>query len=300
MRWTVGRRSSNIEDRRGTGGGGFGPGAKIGGAGGIGVIVLALVAMFFGVDPRIVLDGAGGLGGGAGYEEPAGGYERPTGPASPQEAEREELISNVLADTEETWNGIFRASGSQYQEPRLVLFSGAVNSACGFAQAASGPFYCPADQKVYLDLSFFDELERRFGAPGDTAQAYVVAHEIGHHVQTLLGTSQKVSQYRQQVGREQANQLSVLVELQADCYAGVWANNAVSAGRVKLEPGDLEEGLRAAAAVGDDTIQRRSQGRVVPESFTHGSAEQRVSWFRRGLEAGDAKNCDTFAAAGGF
>ena len=298
MRWTVGRRSSNIEDRRGMGGGGggFGTGAKIGGAGGVGVFVLALVAMFFGVDPSIILNGGGGLIEGGG---PTGGYERPTGPSSPQEAEREQLISNVLADTEETWNGIFRQAGADYQEPRLVLFSGAVNSACGFAQAASGPFYCPADQKVYLDLSFFDELERRFGAPGDFAQAYVVAHEIGHHVQTLLGTSQKVSQYRQQVGREEANQLSVLLELQADCFAGVWASTAARQGRVTFEPGDLEEGLRAAAAVGDDTIQRRSQGRVVPESFTHGSAEQRVGWFRRGLESGSTQSCDTFAAAGG-
>lgn len=297
MRWTVGRRSQNIEDRRGMGGGGgFGGSAvRVGGAGGIGVVVLALVAMFFGVDPSVVLNS--GLGGGGGYDPGSVQYERPTGgAANPQEAQREEFVSNVLADTEETWNGIFQAGGAQYAEPRLVLFSGAVQSACGAAGSSTGPFYCPADQKVYLDLSFFDELERKFGAPGDFAQAYVVAHEIGHHVQTLLGTSRRVNEARRQVSQEEGNMLSVAMELQADCYAGVWANNADRAGRVQFEAGDLEEGLRAAAAVGDDRIQRRSQGYVVPESFTHGSSEQRVRWFRQGLQSGDVNSCDTFSA----
>jgi predicted metalloprotease len=225
------------------------------------------------------------------------GYEQPRGPASPQEAEREKFVSLVLGDTEETWKTIFQQSGKQYEEPTLVLFSGAVDSACGSAQAATGPFYCPGDRKLYVDLSFFDELEQRFGAPGDFAQAYVVAHEVGHHVQTLLGITQQVQSARQQIGSDQGNQLSVLTELQADCYAGVWANHAQEARQV-LEPGDIEEGLRAAAAVGDDRIQRETQGRVVPDSFTHGSSEQRMTWFRRGLERGDVNQCDTFQAAG--
>ncbi len=289
MRWTYGRRSSNIEDRRGMGGGFGGRGLRVGAGGGIGIIVLAVVAMFLGVDPSVILEG--GLGGGSVPYEQAGR------PPSPQEAEREELVSNVLGDTEETWHGIFQQAGSQYEEPRLVLFSGAVESACGSAQSATGPFYCPADRKVYVDLSFFDELEQRFGAPGDFAQAYVVAHEVGHHVQTLLGLTQRVQAARQQLSREQGNQLSVLTELQADCYAGVWAHHANKERQV-LEPGDVEEGLRAAAAVGDDRIQRRSQGHVVPDSFTHGSSEQRMSWFRRGFQAGDVNSCDTFQAAG--
>jgi predicted metalloprotease len=291
MRWTYGRQSSNIEDRRGMGGGFGGRGLKVGAGGGIGIIVIAVVAMFLGVDPSIILQGGMGDGG-----APAG-YEQPRGPTSPQEAEREKFVSYVLADTEDTWKTIFQQGGQQYQEPTLVLFSGGVESACGFAQAATGPFYCPGDRKLYVDLSFFDELEQRFGAPGDFAQAYVVAHEVGHHVQTLLGVTQQVQAARQQVGRDQGNQLSVLTELQADCYAGVWANHAQQARQV-LEPGDIEEGLRAAAAVGDDRIQRETQGRVVPDSFTHGSSEQRMTWFRRGLQAGDVNQCDTFQAAG--
>jgi predicted metalloprotease len=291
MRWTYGRQSSNIEDRRGMGGGFGGRGLKVGAGGGIGIIVIAVVAMFLGVDPSIILQGGMGDGG-----SPAG-YEQPRGPASPQEAEREKFVALVLGDTEDTWKTIFQQSGKQYEEPTLVLFSGAVDSACGSAQAATGPFYCPGDRKLYVDLSFFDELEQRFGAPGDFAQAYVVAHEVGHHVQTLLGITQQVQSARQQLGRDQANQLSVLTELQADCYAGVWANHAQEARQV-LEPGDIEEGLRAAAAVGDDRIQRETQGRVVPDSFTHGSSEQRMTWFRRGLERGDVNQCDTFQAAG--
>jgi uncharacterized protein len=291
MRWTYGRQSSNIEDRRGMGGGFGGRGLKVGAGGGIGIIVIAVVAMFLGIDPSVILQGGMGDGG-----APAG-YEQPRGPASPQEAEREKFVSLMLGDTEETWKTIFQQGGKQYEEPTLVLFSGAVDSACGSAQAATGPFYCPGDRKLYVDLSFFDELEQRFGAPGDFAQAYVVAHEVGHHVQTLLGVTQQVQSARQQIGRDQANQLSVLTELQADCYAGVWANHAQEARQV-LEPGDIEEGLRAAAAVGDDRIQRETQGRVVPDSFTHGSSEQRMTWFRRGLERGDVNQCDTFQAAG--
>jgi uncharacterized protein len=291
MRWTYGRQSSNIEDRRGMGGGFGGRGLKVGAGGGIGIIVIAVVAMFLGIDPSVILQGGMSDSG-----APAG-YEQPRGPASPQEAEREKFVSLMLGDTEETWKTIFQQGGKQYEEPTLVLFSGAVDSACGSAQAATGPFYCPGDRKLYVDLSFFDELEQRFGAPGDFAQAYVVAHEVGHHVQTLLGVTQQVQSARQQIGSDQANQLSVLTELQADCYAGVWANHAQEARQV-LEPGDIEEGLRAAAAVGDDRIQRETQGRVVPDSFTHGSSEQRMTWFRRGLERGDVNQCDTFQAAG--
>jgi uncharacterized protein len=292
MQWSRGRQSTNIEDRRGMGGGRIGGPAMIGG-GGIGVLVLALVAMFFGVDPSVVLNG----GGGGGYVDQSTyepGQPRPT---SPEEAQREQFVRLVLGDTEETWEGIFRQGGSDYPEPTLVLFSGGVESACGAAGASTGPFYCPADRKLYLDMSFFDELERRFGAPGDFAQAYVIAHEVGHHIQTVLGLSQRVQQMRQGASREESNQLSVLMELQADCFAGVWGHHA-QRDRNRLDPGDLEEGLRAAAAVGDDRIQARTRGYVVPESFTHGSAEQRVSWFRRGLETGDVQACDTFGAAG--
>jgi len=198
----------------------------------------------------------------------------------------------VLKDTEDTWTTIFRSNGSRYEEPTLVLFSGATNTACGLGQSAMGPFYCPGDRKVYLDTSFFEELDQRFGAPGDFAQAYVIAHEIGHHVQNLLGVSDRVSSARQRGGRAEANALSVRLELQADCYAGVWGYYAAQ--RDLLQPGDAEEGLRAAAAIGDDRLQRQTQGRVVPESFTHGSSEQRVSWLKRGLESGQIQSCDTF------
>jgi uncharacterized protein len=294
MQWTRGRQSTNVEDRRGMGGGRIGGPAMIGG-GGIGVLVLALVAMFFGVDPSVILSGGGG---GGGYVDQAtyepGQQQRPAGP---EEAQREQFVRYVLGDTEETWERIFRQSGADYPEPQLVLFSGSVDSACGAAGASTGPFYCPADRKVYLDMSFFDELTRRFGAPGDAAQAYVIAHEVGHHVQTVLGLSERVQRMRQGASREESNQLSVLMELQADCFAGVWANHA-NRDRQVLEPGDVDEGLRAAAAVGDDQIQARTRGYVVPESFTHGSAEQRVSWFRRGLDTGDVQACDTFGAAG--
>lgn len=213
----------------------------------------------------------------------------PTGPPSDQLGE---FASIVLADTEDTWGRLFAESGLEYREPSLVLFDGAVASACGITGSAVGPFYCPLDGKVYLDLAFFDELSRRFRAPGDFAQAYVIAHEIGHHVQNLLGTSDQVSRAQRQSSRAGANELSVRLELQADCYAGVWGHYAAQKGL--LEPGDLEEALRAAAAIGDDNIQRRTQGYVVPDSFTHGSSEQRVEWLRRGLETGNPDACDTF------
>ena len=290
MRWKDLRRSTNVVDRRG--GGGFGGpgriifpsgrGGRTAGIGGIGAIVLILIALFFGIDPSMILSGGGGT---------IAPEQR--GPETAEEAQLRDFVSAVLGDTEQTWNAIFEAQGSDYQEPRLVLFSGAVQSACGFADAAVGPFYCPPDQQVYLDTSFFADMERKLEASGDFAAAYVVAHEVGHHVQNQLGIMDRVNEVRGSVGGEQANQLSVMMELQADCFAGVWANHAQTQ-RNALEPGDIEEGLNAAAAVGDDRLQRRSQGYVVPESFTHGTSEQRVAWFRRGLETGDPDSCDTF------
>lgn len=275
-----GRRSSlNIEDRRGT---------RFGRAGGIGLgtIVLALVAMYFGVDPSVVLQG----GGGQAVQQQQVPYQE-----GQAEAEARELVGIVLADTEDTWGDLFTASGSTYQQPKLVMFSGAVQSACGMAQAAVGPFYCPADRNVYIDLSFYSDLQTRFGAPGDFAQAYVIAHEVGHHVQTLLGISKRNEAARRGASQTKSNELSVRQELQADCFAGIWAHHA-GRSRQLLEAGDIEEGLGAASAIGDDRLQKQSRGYVVPESFTHGSSEQRVRWFKRGLESGEIKACDTFAA----
>jgi predicted metalloprotease len=294
MRWQLGRRSQNIEDRRGGGiRGGFripgglrmSRGARRGGLGGIGLIIFVLIAMFLGVDPSMLLDGT----------------TVSTGPdvvEAPQSAPRDELgdfVSVVLADTEDTWHELFRQMGGTYREPTLVLFSAQANSACGFAIAAMGPFYCPADQKVYIDLSFYRDLRDRFRAPGDFAQAYVIAHEVGHHVQNLLGIADQVQKVRQQVGETEANVLSVMMELQADCFAGIWAHHAQKARQI-LEEGDVEEGLNAAAAIGDDRLQRRAQGYVVPDAFTHGSSDQRVRWFEEGLVAGDLQACDTFDA----
>ena len=282
MDFRNGRESDNIEDRRGQGRRGLGGGGKIG----IGTIVLALVAMYFGIDPSIVLNTA--------MNDPA-----PIGsaqPRTPAEDAQARFVSMVLADTEDTWRVIFREGGATYREPQLVLYTGATRSACGVGQAQMGPFYCPADSKVYLDLAFFDELHHRFGAPGDFAQAYVIAHEIGHHVQNLLGLSDKVQQARQRVSEREANLLSVRLELQADCLAGIWAHHA-NRSRGVLEAGDIEEGLAAATAVGDDHIQKRTQGHVVPDSFTHGSAEQRRRWFSIGLQQGKFQSCDTFSAA---
>jgi predicted metalloprotease len=250
--------------------------------GGIGLLVVVVLSLVMGVDPSTVLQQVG-------TESPAGG------PGVDDEGRA--FVEVVLADTEQTWSELFRAAGGEYQEPTLTLFTGAVQSACGFAGAAVGPFYCPGDQQVYLDLGFFEELERRFGAPGDFARAYVIAHEVGHHVQTLLGTSQQVRTAQQGLPQAEANALSVGLELQADCYAGIWAHHA----RLEtefIESGDIEEGLGAAAAIGDDRLQRRAGGEVVPESFTHGSSEQRVRWFRQGLEAGTPAACDTFAEGG--
>lgn len=288
MRLDDNRESENLEDRRGGGGG-----LPVGGRSiGVGTIVLALVAMYFGVDPTVVLNMGGGAPSQVSQEAPAQpGVKSSQDPAEDQAAH---FVSKVLADTEDTWGEIFKAGGRQYEEPKLVLYTGGTRTACGMGQAAMGPFYCPADQKVYLDLAFYNELQRRFQAPGDFAQAYVVAHEIGHHVQNLLGISEKVQQARGRVSEAEGNALSVRLELQADCLAGIWANHA-NRSRSVLEQGDIDEGLRAATAIGDDTLQKQAQGYAVPESFTHGSSEQRVRWFKRGLEAGEMKACDTFA-----
>ncbi|MEM1239325.1 MAG: neutral zinc metallopeptidase [Cyanobacteria bacterium P01_H01_bin.26] len=276
----TGRRSRNIEDRRGS------RSSIIAGGGGLGVLILALVVSLLGGDPSVVLD-----------QVAAPPAQSPTQQiqTSPAEDRLAEFISVVLADTEDTWHEIFEEEiGQPYQEPSLVLFSGSVQSACGAAQSAMGPFYCPADQKVYIDLSFYDDLKRRHQAPGDFAQAYVVAHEVGHHVQNLLGISTQVRQLQSRANEVAANQLSVRLELQADCFAGVWANRADQA-RDILESGDVEEALNAASQIGDDRLQEQSRGFVVPESFTHGSSAQRVRWFRQGLQTGNIEQCNTFA-----
>jgi len=288
MRWEGGRESDNVEDRRGTRAGG--PMVVTGGFGLLLVIVLALV---FGIDPQMLLNPQGGVPGGPGG---VGGQAAPVQVPEPEGAQDDELkrfVSVVLADTEDVWNKLFRQMGEQYREPRLVLFSGQVESACGFTSAAVGPFYCPPDQKVYLDLTFFDQMARQLHAPGEFAQAYVIAHEVGHHVQNQLGISDKVSRMRGRVSQTEYNQMSVRLELQADFFAGVWAHHANKLRRI-LEPGDVEAALRAASAIGDDKLQKQSQGYVVPDSFTHGTSAQRVRWFRRGLETGDMSQGDTF------
>jgi predicted metalloprotease len=254
--------------------------------GGIGLIVIALIAIFLGVDPSFLFQG--GM-----IQDPT--YQESQSPPSPAQEELKEFMSVVLADTEDTWRGLFEQLERTYQEPTVVLFSGAVDSACGSANAAVGPFYCPGDRQVYLDLSFFEDLGERFDAPGDFAQAYVLAHEVGHHVQTLLGISDQVRQVRATLSEGDANALSVRQELQADCFAGIWAHHADRMRQV-LEPGDIEEGLGAASAVGDDRLQRQAQGYVVPESFTHGSSEQRMRWFETGYREGVLGACDTFSA----
>ena len=280
MRWGSGRRSDNVEDRRG-----LGVTPRLAG-GGLGAIVIVVLALLFGVDPRMLTQMLP-------TETPAPA----PGPArTGQQDPLADFVSVVLADTEDTWNDLFRRGGATYQEPKLVLFSGAAQSACGFAQAAVGPFYCPADQKVYIDLAFYQDLRNRFQAPGDFAQAYVIAHEVGHHVQNLLGIAQKVRQAQQRASSEQANALSVRMELQADCFAGVWAHHANRTRQI-LEQGDVEEALNAAAQIGDDRMQMRGRGYVSPESFTHGSGEQRVRWFRAGLESGELDRCDTFSTS---
>ena len=282
MRWRSGRRSRNIEDRRG-----IRIGRKTAG-GGIGVIVIALIAMYFGVDPSVFLN-----------QQSTPGISTSSRSVStsqsPQENQLADFVSVVLADTEDTWHALFKQYDRTYVEPKLVLFSGAVESAYGYAQAAMGPFYCPRDQKVYIDLSFYNDLKNRFRAPGDFAQAYVIAHEVGHHVQTLLGISKKVHNLRSKLSKVEGNRLSVMQELQADCFAGLWAHHAQRARQI-LEQGDIEEALNAASAIGDDRLQQQSRGYVTPDSFTHGSAEQRVRWFRKGFETGSISQCNTFKA----
>jgi len=290
MRLDDQRESDNLEDRRGSGSGGGG--LRLGGGRlGIGTIAIALVASYFlGINPLTVLNMLSG-GGMPAIEQSAPPAQRP--PADDQTAR---FVSKVLASTEDTWNEAFRADGKQYQEPKLVLFSGVTPTACGTGQSAMGPFYCPGDQKVYIDLVFFRELKERFKAPGEFAQAYVIAHEVGHHVQNLLGIAEKVHSTQQRVGKAEANALSVRMELQADCLAGVWGKRTDTMKNV-LEPGDLEAALTAASAIGDDRLQQQSQGQIVPESFTHGSSAQRVHWFKMGFESGDMNQCNTFKAA---
>ncbi|MEP9374064.1 neutral zinc metallopeptidase [Mesorhizobium sp. KR1-2] len=297
MLWRGRRQSDNVEDERDQGGfgGGMGPGGgfrfPVGGAGGglslSGIIIL--VVLFFGlravgIDPMEVLDGGGGMG-------PGGTQISRNAPQSNDEMKQ--FVATVLAETEDTWSGIFQAHGWKYEEPKLVLFTGQTRSGCGFASAASGPFYCPDDHKVYIDLAFYDQLSRQFGASGDFAQAYVLAHEVGHHVQNLLGILPKVNQMRQSMDEEQSNAMSVRVELQADCFAGIWGHYTGQKGL--LEKGDLEEALNAAKQIGDDTLQRRSQGYVVPETFNHGTSAQRMKWFKRGFDSGKLQDCDTFS-----
>ncbi len=300
MRWKGRRQSSNIEDRRGSSGGGPGRSGRgglrlpIGGRGGRGggmslTTIIILVVLFFGlracgIDPLEMLSGGGGLTG------PSTGTKPERG--TPRNDEMKQFMGTVLAETEDVWNGIFQASGKPYAEPNLVLFSGQVRSACGFASSASGPFYCPGDSKLYLDTKFFGELKNRFGAGGDFAQAYVVAHEVGHHVQNLIGVLPKFNQMRRQMGKAEENAMSIRVELQADCFAGIWAHFTAQKGL--LERGDIEEALNAANQIGDDTLQKRTQGYVVPESFNHGTSEQRKTWFSRGFRSGKLADCDTF------
>jgi len=301
VKWRGRRTSSNIEDRRGSddGGGGFGgamrgerrvrmPGGR-GKAGGLGLVVIIVLALVFGVDPSFLLQG----GGGPGFSVPMG-----NAPSAPNQINdtSEEFVGVVLADTEEIWSQIFAASGQTYQSPKLVLFSGRTASACGAASAASGPFYCPGDHKAYLDMDFFKIMDRQLGAGGDFAQAYVIAHEIAHHVQNQLGVMAAVDQQRSGATRTEANRLSVMVELRADCFSGVWAHHA-QRNFGSIEPGDIDEALNAANKIGDDTLQRSAGQAVVPDSFTHGSSEQRMSWFQAGFKTGDPASCDTFNAA---
>jgi uncharacterized protein len=281
------RRSDNVEDERGSGGG-IGRGAGIG----VGTIVIVVIGYFMGVSPSTLLSLLTG-GDPQAVTTPAPA-DRAAGAANDSQVD---FVRAILGETEDVWGAYFNNMGKTYVRPKLVLFSGQVSSACGFASSASGPFYCPGDQKVYIDLSFYRQLATEFGAPGDFARAYVIAHEVGHHVQNLLGITDKADQAEQHAGRIGANHVSVEIELQADCFAGVWAAQANNARKI-LEPGDLEQGLKAASSVGDDTLQKRAQGTVVPDSFTHGTSAQRVGWFRRGFDSGKIDSCDTFRAGG--
>jgi len=281
MRWGTGRRSSNVEDRRGL---------KISGSrrakgGGIGILLLALVGLYFGIDPSVILNSNLVDGGGSVQSVPVA--------PSPEEERLADFVSVVLADTEDTWDMLFKQNRKTYERPKLVLFSGAVQSACGYAESAMGPFYCPADKKVYIDLSFYQDLKYKLKAPGDFAQAYVVAHEIGHHVQNLLGISAQVQAQRSRLSQKEYNKLSVKLELQADCFSGVWANHADEMRNI-LEPGDIEEALNAASMIGDDRLQKQATGYIVPDSFTHGTSNQRMHWFRAGFDSGEMGSCNTF------
>jgi len=287
MRWKQARRSQNVEDRRGKS-----TGAKIGGGLGIGTIILFLIVLFLGGDPSALLSG-GGSGGGATSGVAAGSSNYTP---SPEEQERAEMASAVLAYTEDVWGELFAQHGKRYRPPKMVLYSGQTTSACGVGKAQMGPFYCPGDEKVYLDLSFFTDLKKRHGAPGDFAQAYVIAHEVGHHIQKLLGYSDKVQAMRRKVSEKEGNQLSVRLELQADYLAGVWAHHGHKRFNF-LDRGDPEEALNAASAIGDDRLQKQGRGYVTPDSFTHGSSEQRVRWFRKGLETGDLSMIEHFFTA---
>jgi hypothetical protein len=319
------RESKNVDDRRGEGGGGFpfpmGQGGRgfripIGGKGGMSLtslLIIGAIMLFFGINPLDVLLGTGG-GNFPDVQLPrmdqprtserspidipglpgSGGQKQAQSPQG--EDAMKTFISRVLADTEDVWSRVFESNGRKYSDPQLVLFSGGTRTACGHGMAAMGPFYCPIDQKVYVDLSFYDELKRRFNAPGDFAQAYVIAHEVGHHVQTLLGISEKVQNLKERSSERDANRIQVMMELQADCLAGVWANLNDQVKR-RLEPGDIDEALNAASQIGDDMIQKRTQGRVMPDAFTHGSAAQRVHWFKQGFETGKMQACDTFSAS---
>ena len=293
MRLDNERDSQNVEDRRGSGGGfGGGRGGMLIGGGGLGTAAIIVIALLLGVDPSFLFQG----------DDPAQQRQQQSqsqgkpgaGHSSGNDDAQVRFVSRVLGTTEDAWSGLFRQQGRQYEQPRLVLFSGGTQSACGFAQTATGPFYCPRDRQVYLDLSFFQEMERKLGAPGDFARAYVIAHEVGHHVQNLLGIIPRVDAARRGLNEAESNALSVRLELQADCFAGVWANVADRARHV-LEPGDIEEAMNAASAVGDDRLQQ-GRGRVQPESFTHGSSAQRVRWFRRGYDNGEIRQCDSFSA----
>lgn len=324
MRWRGQKESQNVEDRRGQGGG-FGfpfpggggmrfPGGSSGGRGGgglgiLGILIILGLMLFFGVDPRVILQGPSGSEGTfpdihLPQQRPdATNFPMPGGQSEPQierprtagEDDLKSFVSVVLGTTEDVWEEMLARYGQRYSDPTLVLFSGATRSACGTGLAQMGPFYCPLDGKVYIDLAFYRELKDRFHAPGDMAQAYVIAHEIGHHVQTLLGITRQVERAKSQMRERQANALQVRMELQADCFAGIWANRAHETKDI-IEPGDIDEALAAASAIGDDRIQKRTQGYVVPDSFTHGSSEQRVRWFRRGFDSGKLENCDTFKA----
>ena len=323
MRWRGQRESQNVEDRRGErrgfgfpfpgGGGGVrfpsggGSARRGGGIGIVGLLIILGLMLFFGIDPSVLLQGSGPGGGGAGFPDIRLPQQRPDAtnfpipggqaqiehPKTTSDDDLKSFVAVVLGTTEDVWTEEFRQFGARYRDPTLVLFKGATRSACGTGMAAMGPFYCPGDQKVYIDLDFYRELKNRFRAPGDFAQAYVIAHEVGHHVQNLLGIADKVEAARRRVGPRGANALQVRMELQADCFAGVWANH-VQAEKGLIEPGDIDEALNAASAIGDDNIQKQTQGYVVPDSFTHGSSAQRARWFRRGYENGTLQACDTF------